>query len=177
MFLSIIIPMYNREDTIGRCLDSILSQNSNEIEIICVDDASTDRTREVVRNYQQVSDNIRMTVNSKNQGQSYTRNRGMEIAQGKYIWFVDSDDYISNEAIAWLKDYCSEKEIDVDNFDIVNVSDRGSDLGTRELERTDAIMTGEELFCLFSDINAVKASVCSQIYRRSFIESINFKFT
>ena len=62
MFLSIIIPMYNREDTIGRCLDSILSQNSNEIEIICVDDASTDRTREVVRNYQQVSDKDRKST-------------------------------------------------------------------------------------------------------------------
>lgn len=177
MFLSIIIPMYNREDTISRCLDSILSQNSDETEIICVDDASTDRTREVVQKYQQINDNIRMKVNSKNRGRSYTRNRGMEIAQGKYIWFVDSDDYISNEAIAWLKDYCSEKELDVVNFDIVNVSDRGSDLGTRELERTDDIMTGEKLFCLFSDINAVKASVCSQIYRRSFLESINLKFT
>lgn len=94
MFLSVIVPMYNREDTIGRCLDSIVSQNSDEIEIICVDDASTDRTREVVQKFQQVNSNIRMIVNSKNQGQSYTRNRGMEIAEGKYVWFVDSDDYI-----------------------------------------------------------------------------------
>lgn len=177
MFLSVIVPMYNREDTIGRCLDSIVSQNSDEIEIICVDDASTDRTREVVQKFQQVNSNIRMIVISKNQGQSYTRNRGMEIAEGKYVWFVDSDDYISNEAIAWLKDYCGEKEIDVVNFDILNVSDRGSDLGTRELDRADDIMTGEELFCLFSDINAVKASACSQIYLRSFLESINLKFT
>lgn len=177
MFLSVIIPIYNREDTIGRCLDSILSQNSNEVEIICVDDGSTDRTREVVQEYQQTNANIRIIVNPQNRGRSYARNRGMEIAQGRYIWFVDSDDYISNEAILWLKNYCSGKEIDVVNFDILSVSDRGRDLGTRDVERTDEIMKGEELFCLFSDVNAVKASVCSQIYLRNFLESIDLKFT
>lgn len=177
MFLTIIIPMYNREDTIGRCLDSILSQNSDEIEIICVDDGSTDRTREVVQKYQQMTPNIRMIANPKNQGQSCARNHGIEAAQGKYIWFVDSDDYISSEAIAFLKDYCCEKEIDVVNFDILNISDRGKEISTRELERTNEIMKGEELFCLFSDESAVKASVCSQIYLRSFLENINLKFT
>lgn len=90
-----------------------------------------------------------MLLNSKNQGRSCARNHGMEAAQGKYIWFVDSDDYISNDAISFLKDYCSEKEIDVVNFDILNISDRGKEIGTRELERTDDIMKGEELFCLF----------------------------
>ena len=85
MFLSIIIPIYNREDTIGRCLDSILDQRPEDIEIICVDDGSTDRTREVVQEYQQTNANIRMIENPQNQGRSYARNRGMEIAQGKYI--------------------------------------------------------------------------------------------
>ena len=177
MFLSIIIPIYNREDTIGRCLDSILDQRPEDIEIICVDDGSTDRTREVVQEYQQTNANIRMIENPQNQGRSYARNRGMEIAQGKYIWFVDSDDYISNDAISWLKSYCDGKEIDVVNFDIINISDRGRELGTRELERTDEIMEGKELFCLFSSVNAVKASVCSQIYLRYFLESIKLKFT
>lgn len=177
MFLSIIIPMYNRENTIGRCLNSILSQNSDEVEIICVDDASTDRTREVVEKYQQTNANVRMIVNSENQGRSYARNHGMKLAEGKYIWFVDSDDYISIEAISWLKDFCSEKEIDIVNFDILKVSDRGRELDTRDFERTGEIMRGEELFCLFSDISAVKASVCSQIYLRSFIEKIGLRFT
>lgn len=129
MFLSFIIPMYNREGLIRRCLDSILSQNADDVEIICVDDASTDGTRDVVKEYQNKYANIIMLVNEKNRGQSFARNRGMEYAQGEYIWFVDSDDYIVNNALEGLRKYSEEKKTDIVYFDSLRISDAGETYG------------------------------------------------
>ena len=177
MFLSFIVPMYNRETLIGRCLDSILEQGVEDIEIICIDDASTDETRGVVEEYLQKYDNIKMVINEQNRGQAYARNRGIEIAQGKYIWFVDSDDYIINNAIVWLKECCNREKVDLVCFDMLKISDKGSTSDTIALIETNKVTSGEELFCAFSRIQSVKASVCRQIYLREFIEKYNLRFT
>lgn len=95
--LSIIIPMYNSEKTIKRCIDSILLSANNDIEIIVIDDCSTDKSFEICeKNY---SDKIILLRNEENKGPSYSRNKGIEIATGDYISFVDSDDTVSD-------DYC-----------------------------------------------------------------------
>ncbi len=177
MFLSFIVPMYNREGLIGRCLDSILGQNVDDIEIICIDDASTDQTRHVVEVYQEKFHNIKMLVNEQNKGQAYARNRGLDIAQGKYIWFVDSDDYIINNAIMWLKDCCDRENVDLVCFDMLKISDKGNTSDTIALTDTNKVMSGKELFCAFSKIQSVKASVCRQIYSREFIEKNKLRFT
>lgn len=94
--LSIIIPVYNTEKYVGECLDSCLEQDipRNEYEIICVDDGSTDGSRKVLATYSEKYSNIHV-YSQKNQGVSAARNGGISVAQGKYIWFVDSDDYIA----------------------------------------------------------------------------------
>ncbi len=94
--LSIIIPVYNTEKYVGECLDSCVDQDipKNEYEIICVDDGSTDGSRKVLATYSEKYSNIHV-YKQKNQGVSAARNGGISVAQGKYIWFVDSDDYIA----------------------------------------------------------------------------------
>jgi glycosyltransferase involved in cell wall biosynthesis len=88
--VSVIIPVYNRADTIGRAIRSVLTQTFQNLEIIVIDDGSTDRTCEVV---QQISDSrIRVIRQTKNQGAAEARNTGMRAAQGKYIAWLDSDD-------------------------------------------------------------------------------------
>ena len=89
-----IIPAYNAEKTIGRCLDSVLCQ-APEMEIIIVDDCSTDQTYDVCKEYQSRYSNIVLIQNDQNIGQGLSRNKGIEAASGKYLSFVDSDDTIS----------------------------------------------------------------------------------
>lgn len=94
--VSILIPVYNVENYLEKCLDSVISQTMNNIEIICVNDGSTDHSGEILEKYQKKDKRI-IVVNKENGGLPSARNAGMEIARGKYIGFVDSDDYINSD--------------------------------------------------------------------------------
>lgn len=130
--ISVIIPAYNAEKTLVRCLDSVLCQRSN-LEVILIDDCSTDETLEVCKEYQSRYDNVCVIRNSNNIGQGLSRNVGIKKAVGRYLAFVDADDMISEYmfedlfSLACAGDYdivgCSLKEINEEelsknNFDI-----------------------------------------------------------
>ena len=91
--VSVIVPIYNVKRYLAKCLDSIISQTLKDIEIICVNDGSTDGSEKVLAEYAKKDSRIKI-VNRKNGGLSAARNTGMPYATGKYIGFVDSDDYI-----------------------------------------------------------------------------------
>ena len=91
--ISVIIPIYNSEKYLKRCLDSIINQTIRELEIICVDDGSTDNSLQTLNKYSK-RDNRIIIINRENLGVSAARNAGLKIAKGKYIGFVDSDDWI-----------------------------------------------------------------------------------
>lgn len=91
--VSIIVPLYNREEKIARCLDSLLNQTLINIEIIVVDDGSIDGGASVVEKYAEGDNRIRL-IRQENQGQGAARNTGIKAAQGEYVGFVDSDDYV-----------------------------------------------------------------------------------
>ncbi len=92
--VSVIIPVYNQESHLGTCLDSILEQDFTDFEILLVNDASTDFTPQVCEMYAKKDKRIKIFTNEKNRGQGYSRNFALKQARGKYITFVDSDDYI-----------------------------------------------------------------------------------
>lgn len=92
--VSIIVPVYNAEDTIRFCLDSICAQTYKNIEILVIDDGSTDRSREIISAFAQKDARVR-PIFKENSGVSASRNLGMELARGTYLQFVDSDDWIS----------------------------------------------------------------------------------
>lgn len=93
MKISIIIPCYNVSLYIGKCLDNILNQTLTDIEIICVDDKSTDNTVAIIEEYVNKDDRIKLIAKDKNEGAGPSRNRGMDMATGDYICFMDPDDY------------------------------------------------------------------------------------
>lgn len=109
--VSVIVPIYNVEKYIDRCLNSIINQKLENIEIILVDDGSPDNCPQICENYQKRDNRIKV-IHKKNEGLGYARNSGMEIADGKYISFIDSDDYISEDFLYKL--YTKAVEYDAD---------------------------------------------------------------
>lgn len=95
MNISVIIPVFNVEHYIERCLNSLLQQTITDFEIVIVDDGSTDRTREICEQYQKYDDRIRI-IGQKNMGVAIARNVGLKMARGEWISFVDADDYVEN---------------------------------------------------------------------------------
>ena len=100
--ISIIIPVYNAEAYLQRCLNSVLSQTFKNLEIILIDDGSVDNSLQICREFEKKDDRIIVLQNPSNEGVSYSRNRGLEIAKGEYIGFVDADDWIAEDHFSGL---------------------------------------------------------------------------
>ena len=115
--VSIIVPAYNAHDTLARCLGSLVNQTLQEIEIIVVNDASTDDTWEIMeRCEKQFSDKVIIIDGKENRGPGGARNQGLDIATGEYIGFVDSDDYVADNMYEHLYSKAKEKDADIVAF-------------------------------------------------------------
>ena len=113
LILSIIVPIYNVEDYVEECLDSLVNQNilEEQYEIICVNDGSTDRSEEILNKYADKYNNI-LVVNKDNGGVSSARNTGIDVSRGKYIWFVDADDFIKPNILSIVSKLIAEDKYD-----------------------------------------------------------------
>lgn len=115
-FLSIVIPVYNGlSNGLPKCLDSIWGQSLSKetYEVICIDDCSTDDTRSWLKEQQKEHDNLVVIENEKNIRQGGARNKGVRAAKGKYICFIDQDDYYHIESITNLYDFIQKKDLDI----------------------------------------------------------------
>lgn len=127
MVVSIIIPAYNSEKFIRRCLDSVLNQIYKNIEIIVVDDASTDNTEKIIKEYAEKDNRIRPFYSSENKGVSFSRNIGLKASTGEYIMFVDSDDELTKDAVRRMIDISVKYNSDyVDSYEIVKYTKRNN---------------------------------------------------
>lgn len=114
--VSIIVPVYNREKYIATCMDSLINQTLEDIEIICIDDGSTDRSGKILDEYAKI-DNRVIVIHQKNKGVSVARNRGLDYRlKGEYTTFVDSDDYVEKNTYRYLYDVAKAHDDDVVNF-------------------------------------------------------------
>jgi len=111
--LSIIVPVYNVEPWLARCLDSLLVQTIKDIEIICIDDKSTDDSLKILHEYEKKDKRIKVIAQEKNSGVSAARNAGLEIATGEYIGFVDSDDYVDSDFYEKLYNRATETDTEI----------------------------------------------------------------
>lgn len=109
--ISIIIPCYNAEKTIKRCLESVISQTYKNIEIVIINDGSIDKTDSIIKKY--INDNRIKYYNRSNHGIGKTRNFGIKEATGEYITFLDSDDYLPNDAIDNLYKLAQKNKLDL----------------------------------------------------------------
>jgi glycosyltransferase involved in cell wall biosynthesis len=109
--VSIIVPAYNTEKYISKCLSSLVNQTIKDIEIIIVNDGSTDNTKDIISSFANENNNIKI-INQDNLKQGAARNNGIKIASGEYIGFVDSDDWVDSDYFEKL--YCAAKKYDSD---------------------------------------------------------------
>lgn len=116
--ISVIVPIYNVEKYLARCVDSIVNQTYKNLEIILVDDGSPDRCPQMCDDYAEKDSRIKV-VHKKNGGLSDARNAGMAVATGKYISFIDSDDYVSDDFFECLLDVMNKENSDIAECSVV----------------------------------------------------------
>ena len=112
--VSIIVPVFNASSYLNECLNSLINQSLSDIEIICIDDASTDNSIDILNEYAARDKRIRLISHTENKHQGGARNSGLEIATGKYIWFIDADDYVDLNSVEYLYNKMETlKDVDV----------------------------------------------------------------
>ncbi len=173
MKISIIVPVYQAEKYLEECLESLLDQNISEYEIICIDDGSTDKSAEIIRKFQQKTDKI-VYFYQTNQGVSTARNRGIELARGKYLMFVDSDDAIKRNCLKYLYKKAEEKASEL----LVFGGKPDTPLKAPEWIRM-ALYTGNRDYQKFSpDIlyeePGAQPSACNKLYKRACVKNVRF---
>lgn len=120
--ISVIISVYNVEKYLRECLDSVLNQTLRSLEIICVNDGSTDNSLSILKEYQNHDSRIKI-ITKENHGLSSARNAGLNLASGKYVYFIDSDDYIECDALNELYDLAINKDLDMVLFKLISFWD------------------------------------------------------
>lgn len=167
--VSIVIPVYNGERTIDRCLESIIHQTYKNIEIIVINDGSTDATREKVEWYQY--DSRVKLINSSNQGVSNARNIGIQCSRGEYLIFVDSDDYIDLDTVETVMGFMKE-----DNLILWGFSEEGKG-GKRSRiwkDKSYSVFSKADMPELM--MNIFLNSPCNKLYRLDIIKKNHLEF-
>lgn len=133
--ISVTVPVYNVEKYLSRCLNTILNQTfKQDYEIICVDDGSTDNSGQILDEYGKRYSKIKV-IHQKNQGLSVARNTALELVNGKYTMFVDSDDFIANNALEGLYNYAQNHNSDVVVMDFYRGNSQGGNAKTFSFNR------------------------------------------
>ena len=169
--ISVIIPVYNVEKYLSECLDSVISQTLKDIEIICVNDGSTDNSLQILKEY--ASKDIRIKIIDKeNEGLGYTRRAGLKVASGKYILFLDSDDkYDSNHSLEYLYDGIKKCDADILIFCISNYQNGNQhkwDLKIDKPENVGRVLDFQD-FSVYI-LNGCY-SACNKLYSKQFLDS------
>lgn len=181
---SVIIPVYNVEAYLKECLESVIHQTLQEIEIICVNDGSLDDSLSIIEEYAKNDDRITV-ISQNNAGLSGARNAGMDNAHGEYIYFLDSDDYIQLDALEKLYVYSKENELDVlcfgadsffENAELQKQKPGYADYYHRSKSMSDQVMKGEFLFYRMINEDLFRSSVPLQFIRFDLLKQIDLRF-
>lgn len=106
--ISVIVPIYNAEQYLAKCIESLLQQAHSALQIILVNDGSTDGSLAIAEQYAKLDNRIELYSHTTNQGQSATRNKGMQYARGEFISFVDADDYVDEDFYTYMLQHISD---------------------------------------------------------------------
>lgn len=172
VLLSIIIPIYNVEKYIKECFDSIKNQDvGNEIEIICIDDGSDDKSGIICDEYAKYDKRFKV-IHQKNQGVSVARNEGIKIAKGKYIGWIDPDDYISNDWWENIKSLLEHNSIDLLFFDYI-IMDKGK-FKQKRFSNESRYLDKEKFLNEITIDRRIQNQLWQKIFKRELIEGIFF---
>lgn len=177
--VSVIVPVYNVEKYLEECVDSLISQTLKDIEILLIDDGSTDFSGNICDRYAQKYENVRV-IHKENEGQGKARNIGLLHVQGKYVYYMDSDDLLDQQALQFLYDEAEKHQLDVILFSAECFSDETDiEFNPAEYKRTkylNEIMPGEELFAKVFSINEYYCSIPMRFYNRKYLVDNKFEF-
>lgn len=170
--ISIIVPVYNVEKYLSRCVDSIINQEYKNLEIILVDDGSTDNSASICDSYQKKDNRIRV-IHKENGGLSSARNAGLDVATGEYVGFIDSDDYIAKDMYFNLYSRIKASKSTIANCMYVRVFDSGETSESRVPHTKDEAILKEtyleELLLHDGDV-----SVCTKLFSKDLIGDLRF---
>ena len=179
--VSVILPIYNVAPYLDETFGSIAQQTLKEIEIIAVNDGSTDHSEEIIKKWQQQDSRI-ISLSQKNQGQSAARNFALRHAKGQYIYMMDSDDKLTDpEALQTCYDYAERNKADFIFFDGDSFSEEGVSRISRNTKRTHLVeesqpQNGEHLLNLVLDTQTHNCVVWLLFIHREFLEHIGLRF-
>ena len=175
--LSFILPIYNVEKYLPQCIDSILCQITGECEIILVDDGATDGSGAICDRYQEAYPEIRV-IHQANGGLSAARNAGMEIASGRYVCFVDSDDWIAENTVEKLLEWIDENNCDVCFLELTKVYPNGREQAMAEGLETLEIRgkNREQVLEFLARCPKFPGSACGKLLKRAFLLEHGIRF-
>ena len=174
--VSIIVPVYNKEEYLRRCLESIINQTYQNIEIILVDDGSTDGSGEICRRYAGSDPKIRI-ITQVNQGLSAARNTGLDHMKGGYVVFVDADDYISLSLVEILLDQLTENHAQMAMGDTIIISEEEAGQGEvypcREIECS--LLGRDDVYDTMGTPEGNEfVSACGRLYQKELFRTLRF---
>ncbi len=178
--ISIIIPVYNVERYIEECLDSVINQTYKNLEILIINDGSTDRSLEICRKYKKKDKRIRL-INQKNMGVAYCRNLGLKKVTSAYVMFVDSDDYIEENMVATLYKLLKSNNSDIAMCAFKNILDFSYEsnlINDSSFSFDTCVLEGEKKFQFLYDKN-VDMKLCSvviwnKLYKKDIFKNIKY---
>ncbi len=177
--ISVIVPVYNVESYLKECLDSILQQNFQGFEVICVNDGATDDSGLILQDYARKYEQVRIFTHPENLGLSEARNTGLKHAEGKYIWFVDSDDWILQGSLEALFEKAEKSRTDIIYFRFKSIYGSGDYRKVSEEKHmaagTDRTCSGREFFCRAVE-KGLMPTAWMQFIRRDFLTQHHINF-
>ena len=173
--ISVIIPVWNVENYIKRCLDSLVNQTFKDLEFIFIDDCGTDNSIKIVEQYAIKDSRIKIIKNDTNIGPGPSRNKGIEIAKGEFLSFIDADDWVSLDWYDALYHEAQKNDVDIVKGDMKWVDESGNDITPKTYKYTNdrvkaRIVNGEPLY------RALKTTHWSMLYSKYLFEDKNIRY-
>ena len=172
--VSVIVPIYNVEKYLKKCLDSLVNQTLDDIEIILVNDGSKDNSKQIAEKFANDYPNKIIYLEKENGGLSSARNYGLKHAKGDYISFVDSDDYVSKNLYKNLLEYM-DNDYDMVKFKIIKVDINNNTFIENSSPKFEN-KTGEEAFNILYKEDVMTETAWAYLYKRTFWQENNFEF-
>ena len=173
--LSVIVPIYNVEKYLSKCLDSLINQTMNEIEIICVNDGSTDNSENVAKEYVQKDNRIRY-IYQENQGLSSARNTGIKASKAPYLMFCDSDDWYDETMCEKMYDTITKNDVDFAccgiqmSYDIKNPTSEKEDKDYYRMKYEGVVSVTTDM------LEKLDVSSCNKIMKKEILDKYNIRY-
>jgi glycosyltransferase involved in cell wall biosynthesis len=171
--ISVIVPVYNVEKYLEKCIDSILSQTFKDFEVILVDDGSKDRCGIICDKYESLDNRVKV-IHKTNGGLSSARNSGLEIASGEYVVFVDSDDWIDKNMYQELYNEAKKHNADIVQCKFIKAKDENVSIYNNESNEAEVIRNLEALCNLYNEKCIETVVTWNKLYRRYLFNDIVF---